>query len=170
MNPGSFPPGTTAEDFRKRPHSEPINEVISSVFFKSGLMEAWGRGIPDIFNECKAAGLPAPEFESIPNFVCLTIRFKNPLTPYLTDQNNSSSNETLNGGVNGGVNGEESSISENLKSVLDLIHNTPGIKANQLAEKLDRSINTVEKQLSILRKKMLIEHRGSAKTGGYYAK
>ena len=47
-------------------------------------MEAWGRGIPDIFNECRAAGLPAPEFESIPNFVCLTIRFKNPLRPYLT--------------------------------------------------------------------------------------
>jgi ATP-dependent DNA helicase RecG len=40
MNPGSFPPGTTAEDFRKRPHSEPINEAISNVFYKSGLMEA----------------------------------------------------------------------------------------------------------------------------------
>ncbi len=38
--------GTTADDFRKRPHSEPVNEVISNVFFKSGLMEAWGRGIP----------------------------------------------------------------------------------------------------------------------------
>lgn len=56
MNPGSFPSGTTAEDFLKRPHSEPVNEVISSVFFKSGLMEAWGRGIPDIFKECKKEG------------------------------------------------------------------------------------------------------------------
>ncbi|MGN0195585.1 MAG: ATP-binding protein [Candidatus Cryptobacteroides sp.] len=65
-----------------------MNDVISSVFFKSGLMEAWGRDIPNIFNECKAAGLPAPEFECIPNFVCLTIRFKNPLTPYLTTGDN----------------------------------------------------------------------------------
>ena len=73
MNPGRFPQGSTAEDFRKRPHSEPVNEVISSVFFKSGLMDAWGRAIPDIYGECKAAGLPKPEFESIPNFVCLTI-------------------------------------------------------------------------------------------------
>lgn len=58
-------------------------EVISSVFFKIGLMEAWDRGIPDIYCECKAAGLLKPEFESIPNFVCLTIRFNNPQTPYL---------------------------------------------------------------------------------------
>ena len=65
MNPGNFPHGTTVEDFQKHPHSEPINEIISNVFFKSGLMEAWGRGIPDIFGECKAAGLPKPEFEII---------------------------------------------------------------------------------------------------------
>ena len=26
-------------------------------------MEAWGRGIPDIFDLCKAGGLPKPEFE-----------------------------------------------------------------------------------------------------------
>ena len=79
-------------------------------------------------------------------------------------------NGGVNGGVNDGVNGEVNALSENLRQAYDLIHNTPGIKANQLAEKLGRSINTIEKQLSQLKKKALIEYRGSAKTGGYYAK
>lgn len=61
-------------------------------------------------------------------------------------------------------------MSESLKKAYDIIFNTPGIKANQLAVLLCRSINTVEKQLVMLKKKDLIEHRGSAKTGGYYAK
>lgn len=119
-------------------------------------MEAWGRGIPDIFDLCKESGLPKPEFELANGYVYLTIRFKHSLTPYLS------------GGVNDGVNSEADMLGESLKQVYNLIQGNPGIKANQLAEKLGRSINTIEKQLSQLKKKSLIEYRGSAKTGGYY--
>ena len=131
---------------------------ISEVFFKSGLMEAWGRGIPDIFDLCKENGLPKPEFELANGFVYLTIRFKQSLTPYLS------------GGVNDGERGGVNALGESLKQVYDLIHGNPGIKANQIAERLGRSINTIEKQLSRLKEKSQIEYRGSAKTGGYYAK
>lgn len=166
MNPGNFPHGTTADDFRKRPHSEPVNEVISEVFFKSGLMEAWGRGIPDIFSECKAAGLPKPVFEVVPGFVCLTIRFKNPLAPYLNGRENEGINEGVNDGVNEGVNDLDAA----LKQVYSIIKAAPGIKTNQISDKIGRSTATVERYLSALKKKDLIEHRGSAKTGGYYVK
>lgn len=166
MNPGNFPHGTTADDFRKRPHSEPVNEVISEVFFKSGLMEAWGRGIPDIFGECKAAGLPKPVFEVVPGFVCLTIRFKNPLAPYLNGRENEGINEGVNDGANEGVNDLDAA----LKQVYSIIKTTPGIKTNQISDKIGRSTATVERYLSALKKKDLIEHRGSAKTGGYYVK
>jgi ATP-dependent DNA helicase RecG len=159
-NPGAFPPGTSPETFYKRPQSKPINKLISEVFFKSGLMEAWGRGIPDIFDLCKENGLPKPEFELANGYVYLTIRFKHSLTPYLSGG--------VNGGVNDGVNSEADMLGESLKQVYYLIQGNPGIKANQLAEKLGRSINTIEKQLSQLKKKSLIEYRGSAKTGGYY--
>ena len=126
MNPGAFPPGTTPADFRHRPHSVLVNEVIANAFFKGGKTEGWGRGILDIFTLCKEAGLPEPEYDFVPNFVCLTIRFKNPLTPYLSG---------------------------------DIV-----------ASQLGRPLPTVEKQLATLKKKGLIEYRGSAKTGGYYAK
>lgn len=82
MNPGAFPPGTEPKDFLKRPHSEPVNEKTAMALFKGGVMEGWGRGIPDIYDLCKAAGMPEPVFDFVPNFVCLTIRFKTPLRPY----------------------------------------------------------------------------------------
>lgn len=166
MNPGSFPPGTTAEDFRKRPHSEPINEVISSVFFKSGLMEAWGRGIPDIFNECKAAGLPTPEFESFPNFVCLTIRFKNPLRPYLSGE----SNGALNGELNGELNEALKSLRPAVGTTYDIIKKNPGIQRKVIIELTKLGSSTIDRHLAILTQKNLIEHKNSKKTGGYHAK
>ena len=40
--------------------------------------------------------------------------------------------------------------------------------SKQIAELLGRPATTVKKQLTTLRKKALIEHRDSDKTGGYY--
>ena len=39
MNPGAFPPGTTPADFRHRPHSVLVNEVIANALFKGGKTE-----------------------------------------------------------------------------------------------------------------------------------
>ncbi|MGY4687837.1 ATP-binding protein [Petrotoga sp. DB-2] len=39
------------------------NELLADVFFKAGLIEAWGRGTMKITDECKKAGLPEPEFK-----------------------------------------------------------------------------------------------------------
>ena len=101
-----------------------------------------------------AAGLPRPEFESIPNFVCLTIRFKNPLSPYITDHNNSSLNETLNSAV---------------LATYQLIKTNPGIKRKDIVARSGLVSSTRSRHIAILIKKKLIEHRDSKKTGGYYA-
>ena len=134
------------------------NLFVANALFKGGKTEGWGRGILDIFTLCKESGLPEPEYDFVPNFVCLTIRFKNPLTPYLSGDEN--------GGVNDGV----KTLSESLKPVYSTVFSNPGIKANNVAALLDRPLPTVEKQLATLKKKGLIVYRGSAKTGGYYAK
>lgn len=111
---------------------------------------------------CKQAGLPEPEYAFIPNFVCLTIRFKTQLTPYLTE----TKTDRANGGVNGGVN----LLDDYLKQAYTVVKDNSGIKIKQAADLLNRPYSTTEKQLDTLRRKGLIEHRGSDKTGGYYAK
>ena len=74
------------------------------------------------------------------------------------------------GGVNGGVNGGVKSLSRSLLEVYNIVHDNPGIKNKELAEIRKKSESTVEKQLTVLKKKDLIEYRGSDKSGGYYVK
>lgn len=164
MNPGAFPPGTTPADFRHRPHSVLVNEVIANALFKGGKTEGWGRGILDIFTLCKEAGLPEPEYDFVPNFVCLTIRFKEPLTPHLSgDKKDDRINDKLNDRLN-----EE--LSAPVRSTYLLVRENPGIQRKELSEKSGKSIPTIDRHLAELQEKGFVVHEGSRKTGGYYAK
>ncbi|MDR1687934.1 MAG: putative DNA binding domain-containing protein [Clostridiales bacterium] len=53
--------------------SKPHNPLIANTFFRSGQIEAWGRGIEKMKKGCVADGLPEPEFE-IESFM-FSIRF-----------------------------------------------------------------------------------------------
>ena len=165
MNPGAFPQGTTPEDFRRRPHSEPINENIANALFKGGASEGWGRGILDIFTLCKEAGMPEPEYDFVTNFVCLTIRFKTPLRPYVSGEG---VNEGVNEGVSEGVKKVLAGLGKAVTETYMLIHANPGINTPQLASMTGKADATIERHTALLRKNNLIEHRGAAKTGGYY--
>lgn len=61
-NEGKLPEGFTIENLKKQHSSKPYNPLIASVFFKGGLIEAWGRGTVNIINECLDANLPEPKF------------------------------------------------------------------------------------------------------------
>lgn len=164
MNPGAFPPGTTPADFRHRPHSVLVNEVIANALFKGGKTEGWGRGILDIFTLCKEAGLPEPEYDFVPNFVCLTIRFKEPITPHLSgDKQNDRINDKLNDRLN-----EE--LSAPVRSTYLLVRENPGIQRKELSEKSGKSVPTIDRHLAELQEKGFVVHEGPRKTGGYYAK
>jgi ATP-dependent DNA helicase RecG len=164
MNPGAFPPGTTPADFRHRPHSVLVNEVIANALFKGGKTEGWGRGILDIFTLCKEAGLPEPEYDFVPNFVCLTIRFKEPITPHLSgDKKDDRINDKLNDRLN-----EE--LSAPVRSTYLLVRENPGIQRKELSKKSGKSVPTIDRHLAELQEKGFVVHEGSRKTGGYYAK
>ena len=67
------------------------------MFYRSGLMEAWGRGITRIFSECELAGMPKPIFRVDPYFVTLIVQFKDSLSPRKEDGTiNDTLNDTLN--------------------------------------------------------------------------
>ncbi|MDX9769265.1 MAG: ATP-binding protein [Tenuifilaceae bacterium] len=64
-NEGKLPEGISIEDLKQKHSSRPYNPTIASVFFKGGLIEAWGRGTINIISECVKVGLPEPIFESV---------------------------------------------------------------------------------------------------------
>lgn len=61
-NVGTLPNEIKIDELKKNHDSYPRNELLADVFFKAGLIEAWGRGTIKITDECKKAGLPEPKF------------------------------------------------------------------------------------------------------------
>ena len=106
--------------------------------------------------------MPEPVFDFVPNFVCLTIRFKTPLMPY------TSGGCEINGEINGEINDSVKSFKGSLREVYLVIKNNPGIIIKRVAEVRGKSESTVGKQLAELLEKGFIEYRGSKKTGVYY--
>jgi ATP-dependent DNA helicase RecG len=62
-NVGTLPKEIRIDELKKSHSSYPRNELLADVFFKAGLIEAWGRGTIKITDDCKKAGLPEPEFK-----------------------------------------------------------------------------------------------------------
>ena len=82
-NPGKLPSDISIDSLKGKHPSRPRNKHIADVFFKSGYIESWGRGIEKILNTCKSAGLPEPVFEESCGGVQVTF-FKNEITESVT--------------------------------------------------------------------------------------
>ena len=95
-----------------------------------------------------------PEYEMNGGFVSIVFR--------------RATEKTMDEGVNRYVNGSVNGLSESLKQLYIVVCENQGLNTKQIAELLGRPVTTVKKQLTTLRKKALVEHRDSDKTGGYY--
>ena len=80
-NPGSLPPGWSVEKLVSEHNSAPQNPLIANVLYKRKFLESWGRGIKLIMDECRKAGLPAPQYQTDATGVKLifTYRVKVPI-------------------------------------------------------------------------------------------
>ncbi len=118
-------------------------------------------GVKNVFKYSKAySGSDNVVFEENDVFIA-----KVPLGEAYANKNRQSdkNGEGLNEGLSEG-------LSEGLTSILDAINKNPGIQARDLSTLLDnRPIKTIERQISALTKRKLIERRGSKKTGGYFS-
>ena len=61
-NEGQLPENWTVKNLLSKHSSRPYNPDIANAFFRSGYIEAWGRGIDKITEQCLIAGLPMPQF------------------------------------------------------------------------------------------------------------
>ena len=61
-NPCSLPEGWTLKKLLGPHSSAPHNPAIAHVFFRSGEIETWGRGIQRILTACREAETPKPRF------------------------------------------------------------------------------------------------------------
>jgi len=80
------------------------------------------------------------------------------------------SNEPQNEALNGPLNETLNQLSVPVKAAYDAIRTNPGIRRAGIVAHSGLNLPAVKRAITILLSKELIEHRGSDKTGGYYAK
>lgn len=61
-NPAVLPEGWSLQDLLGEHSSMPFNPLVANTFFRAGEIEAWGRGIERIFEACRAADAPEPQW------------------------------------------------------------------------------------------------------------
>jgi len=62
-NQGELPQNWTVDKLKVKHPSLPYNPKISNALFRSGYIEAWGRGTINMINECVQRHLPLPIFK-----------------------------------------------------------------------------------------------------------
>ena len=73
-NMGKLPESWTIDTLQQKHSSIPHNPDIANAFFRSGYVEAWGRGIEKITELFTAAGLPTPLFSPKGSDFWVTLR------------------------------------------------------------------------------------------------
>ena len=143
-------------DFYRSSHR---NKLLAEAFYLTGDVEKYGTGFIRIRNmlteEYKNLDLQINS-DSGGFWVTLSINQKTPVVE-------SASPPFPNGGLNGGLN-------LTLQELFAFIKENPGLKTKELSRIINRSTNTLEKQIKQLVDKNLLERRGSKKTGGYWVK
>ena len=61
-NYGRLPENWTVEDLLNKHSSQPRNPDIATAFFRSGYVEAWGKGMDNMKKLCLEAKIPVPQF------------------------------------------------------------------------------------------------------------
>ena len=153
-NIGGLPASIGIDDLKKWHSSKPRNGFLADVFFKAGMIEAWGRGTIKIIDECKKAGLPEPEFRE--EFGGLSVNFRKASL-----------------GEKWGESGEKvgrkwgENLSKNECKILEAITDNSHITIKDLSEKVGIGTTAVENNLKKLKTKGAIERVGSARGGAW---
>ena len=169
-NDQQLPPNTTPENILKGVGSKPHNPLIANAFFRSGQIEAWGRGIEKMKNGCIDDNLPEPDFFILPNtfMICFHIRNNNKSEGVNGNINvdepkndfgaNFGANFGTNFGTNFGANTAE-------QKIMELMLENPKIKTQEIAEKLGFTKRNIEYVIRALKDAGFIERVGATKNG-----
>jgi len=162
-NTGGLPNGWTIQTLMSTHGSNQRNPMIAGGFFRSGMIESWGRGIGKIIESCQEEGKPSPNFDTTGADMMVTLF-----------SNNEKSDISENGiytdagiGINIGI---KDGINETQGKIIALITANPNITAEQISEEIGISKRNVESNISKLKKNRVIEREGARKTGRWIVK
>lgn len=144
-NPGRLPEGWTQAKLLGPHSSQPYNPDIANAFFRSGDIEAWGRGIQRVFEDCHQAETPEPRIWVEPGDMWTEFPFSAGYLESIGDSGHPrASTESAREAT-------QSDRNRTREKILALIAEHPSITTAELAEQIDISTKGIEWQLAKLK-------------------
>ena len=140
----------TVEMLKQEHPSRRRNSLIAEVFFRAGLIEAWGRGIGMMVDNCVSAGLPEPVFEEYAGGIRVSF--------------GASTGRTLNSDKGKGK-GKGKGKEETREVIIETLAANPMTTIKELAELLGLSNAGVEKNIRLLKAAGKLRRVGSPRWG-----
>lgn len=132
----------TAADLMNKHSSRRLNPNIANGFFRSGLIEAWGRGIEKMCAACKSYNAPEPQYLVHSNDIMILFKASE---KYLELANKK--------------------VTEKQFAIIELLRVSPNITQAQIASQIGISRHHVAINISKLKNMNLIRRIGSDRGG-----
>jgi len=182
FNPGEFPEGYKPEDFIEgKEGSMPRNPLIANTLYLSKDIEKWGSGFKRIVDECKLNDIKVAFKMKRSGFTVVFYRKTDEELYDLTQINNQTENVALNDknvAKNVALNDKNVAIDEILKikekypelrkkylNILEIVINDKYITQEEIANRLNKTRNSVYRNLKSLKDIGILERIGSKKNG-----
>lgn len=147
-NAGDLPQGWNVETLKQKHPSKPFNPDIAHVFFLSGLIESWGRGIDKIISESVGYNSVEP-----------TLRYDNGLWITFGFLSEAEEVAEMPAEPRGKTRGKTR------ENILETMRKNPSVTMEELAEAAGISTKGIEWQIQKLKSDGIIKRIGSAKGG-----
>ena len=146
-----FPEDWTVDDLMRLHKSRPYNPLIANTFFRSGFIEAWGRGIQKIKDSCIMAGINIPEYNVKKEDIMVTFRGLRKTIPQTTPQSPQTTPQ----------------LDEIDSRIIKVIESNPSISQRKIAVLVGVSYDTVRYHMEDMRKQEIIARKGNGRSGSW---
>lgn len=140
-------------------YSKPRNPAIARAFAYMKIIEKWGTGIPRLFEACEEYGLPKPELIDFDGDFRVNMYRKvkgefgvNGVTTQTTQTHQSTQSK-------------KSTLSDDDKKILELVHNYPSMSQREYANELGWNLDRVKYYLRKMKTQELIKRVGNSHSG-----
>jgi ATP-dependent DNA helicase RecG len=143
-NDGKLPENWTVEDLFAPHTSKPHNPLIAGAFFRSGQIEAWGRGIEKIITACKAWDKPEPFYRVRTNELMIGFHIDIGIVDSIVDNDDTGKMRAM---------------------ILELMRRNPKISAAKIAKSIGIAPRNAQAHIRVLKEMGLIKRVGSTRWG-----
>lgn len=147
----------TAADLMSKHSSRQLNPNIANGFFRSGLIEAWGRGIEKMCSACKSYNAPEPQYLVHSNDIMILFKASG---KYLELANNKVTENYPENDLK-----VTEKVTEKQFAIIELLRVSPNITQAQIASQIGISRHHVAINISKLKNMNLIRRIGSDRGG-----